>query len=40
MEKRFGIEKLNTYKKFAKNVQNSKRLLSKYSKKLKIKEIS
>ena len=24
MEKRFGIEKLNTYKKFAKNVQNSK----------------
>ena len=23
MEKRFGIEKLNTYKKFAKNVQNS-----------------
>ncbi len=35
MEKRFGIEKLNTYKKFAKNVQNSKKALIKIFKKIK-----
>ena len=40
MEKRFGIEKLNTYKNLLKTYKIRKRLLLKYSKKLKIKEIS